>query len=77
VGFAFGRHRSHLTARADEIARRHGAWHINATDLDGTRRGWFECPDRGPETNADVVRDVLTDVEVAGGFEKLRRRRRS
>jgi hypothetical protein len=46
VGFAFGRHCSHLTARADEIAHRHGAWHINSTDLDGTRRGWFPTAGR-------------------------------
>jgi hypothetical protein len=77
VGFAFGRHCSHLTARADEIAHRHGAWHINSTDLDSTRRGWFECPDRGPEMNAGTATGVLADVEAAGGFDKLRRKRRS
>jgi hypothetical protein len=43
----FGLHSGHLTAQAERIARKHGAWHVNFTEPRGERRGWFACPNRG------------------------------
>jgi hypothetical protein len=74
MGYAFGFHAGHLKARANAIAFKHGARHINYTDP--VRQGLFECEDRGEEHNRAVENAVLADVEAAGGFEGLRRRRR-
>jgi hypothetical protein len=30
--YLFGLHNGHLTAAADQIAGRHGAWHVNYTE---------------------------------------------
>jgi hypothetical protein len=30
--YMFGLHQGHLTAKADQIAERHGAWHVNYTE---------------------------------------------
>ena len=65
----FGEHDGHLTAEADHIARVHAAWHVNHTQPDGRRRGWFSCQDSG---NQHTAMAVLADIDAAGGLEALR-----
>jgi hypothetical protein len=76
MGYAFGMHNGHLKAQADRIAEKHGAWHVNYTEPNGRRRGWFECQNRGAPFDGDTAKEVLADVEAAGGFEKLTRRQK-
>lgn len=74
--YFFGLHAGHLTARADKIAKRHGAWHVNYTDPGtGQRRGWFGCHNRGAPFDGATARAVMTDIKTAGGFDALRHRR--
>ena len=71
----FGLHSGFLTAKADRIARKHGADHTNYVDPGtGRRRGWFSCPNRGLPFDSWTARDVLADIEAAGGFDALRHR---
>lgn len=70
--FFFGGHRGHLTAKADRIARRHGANHINYTDATGERRGWFVADNRGSPFDGRTADAVLADIEKAGGIDALR-----
>jgi hypothetical protein len=75
--FHFGLHDSHLTARADKIAAKHGAWHINYTEPGtGRRRGWFACRNMGHPFDNATANAVLADIEAAGGFEALTLRAR-
>jgi len=67
--FFFGVHRGHLTAKADRIARRHGASYTDAT---GERRGWFVADNRGSPFDQRVADAVLADIEKAGGIDALR-----
>ena len=69
--YVFGLHDGHLTAVADQIAGRHGAWHVNYTEPCGERRGWFACPNRGPSFYQVIARAVMADIDRAGGFENL------
>jgi len=62
----FGLHPGHLPAWADEVARRHGAWHVNYTEPDGTKRGWFACINRGSPFDDNTARVVLTALEDEG-----------
>jgi hypothetical protein len=55
--YLFGVHYGHLTAPADQIAGRHGAWHVNYTDPHGQRRGWFACPNRGAQFDQAIARE--------------------
>jgi hypothetical protein len=71
--YLFGVHYGHLTAPADQIAGRHGAWHVNYTDPHGQRRGWFACPNRGAQFDQAIARAVMADIDRAGGIESLRR----
>lgn len=71
----FGVHQGHLTTKADQIAKRHGAVHINYTEPRGEKRGWFACPNRGHPFDQEVARAVLADIEAAGGFEALTKKR--
>ncbi len=73
--FHFGLHDGHLVVKADRIAKQHGASHVNYTEPQGRKRGWFSCPNRGAPFDECVASAVLTDVEEAGGFEALRKRR--
>lgn len=73
--YFFGLHAGHLTARADRIARRHGAWHVNYTEPRGERRGWFACPNRGNPFDERTATAVMADIEAAGGIEALRHQR--
>lgn len=67
----FGVHSGHLTAKADLIAKRHGAWHVNYTEPRGRRRGWFACPNRGSPFDQAVANAVWDDIDAAGGFAAL------
>jgi hypothetical protein len=69
--FNFGVHNGHLTARADTIARRHGAWHVNYTEPRGRRRGWFGAPNLGSPFDGAVARAVWADIDAAGGLDAL------
>lgn len=69
--FNFGLHHGHLTEQANEIAERHGAWHVNYTETDGRKRGWFGCPNQGHPFDQAIAKAVLADIEEAGGFEAL------
>jgi len=63
-------HTGHLTARADQIAGRHG---VNYTEPCGERRGWFACPNRGPSFYQLIARAVIADIDRAGGMQTLYR----
>ena len=69
--YCFGLHNGHLTAKADRIAARYGAWHINYTEPSGWRRGWFACPNRGSPFDSNTAAKVWADLDKAGGIEKL------
>src|SRR5438128_2514508 len=71
--YLFGLHHGHLTAVADEIAGRHGAWHVNYIDPCGERRGWFACPNRGPSFYLVTAKAVMADIGRAGRIETLYR----
>lgn len=62
--FNFGGHRGHLPARADKIAKRHGAWHTNYTEPRGEKRGWFSCPNRGAPFDVKTARAVIADLNA-------------
>jgi hypothetical protein len=73
--YSFGLHSGHLTARADEIAKKHGADHTNYTEPRGEKRGWFSCDNRGEPHNSATAKAVWADIDAAGGIDKLRKRR--
>lgn len=73
--YYFGLHKGHLTAKADKIAEKHGAWHVNFTEPRGERRGWFACPNLGAPFDGAVARAVMADVEAAGGIKALLHKR--
>lgn len=73
--YFFGVHAGHLTAQADKIAKRHGAWHVNYTEPRGPRRGWFGCPNRGHPFDLAVAKAVFADIDAAGGIETLLHKR--
>lgn len=64
--YLFGEHAGHLGRRADSIARRHGADHIDYTEPCGERRGWFSCANLGPPFDEARARAVLADIARAG-----------
>lgn len=68
----FGVHHGHLTATADRIAARFDAWHVNYTEPNGARRGWFACPNLGHPFDGATARAVLDAIEAAGGIDALR-----
>ena len=67
----FGLHWEHLRVAADRIAKRHGAWHVNYTDPDGRRRGWFGCPNRGEPFDSERAGRVMADIDRVGGLQSL------
>lgn len=73
--YMFGLHAGHLTAKADKIAERYGAWHVNYTEPRGQRRGWFACPNRGSPFDQAVGNAVMDDIERVGGLDALRHKR--
>jgi len=73
--YMFGLHSGHLTAKADRIARKHGAVHINYTEPNGRRRGWFAGPNLGAPFDGEMGNAVWRDIERAGGLNALRYKR--
>jgi hypothetical protein len=71
----FGLHSGHLTAKADKIAAKHGAWHTNHTEPRGERRGWFSCPNRGWPHDDQTAKAVLAEIDAMGGMEALTHKR--
>lgn len=69
--FLFNLHSGHLTARADRIAKRHGAVHVNYTEPNGRRRGWFAGPNLGSPFDAALARAIADDIDSAGGLDAL------
>ena len=70
--FCFGSHRGHLKAKADKIAARHNADHINYTDPGtGERRGWFSCANLGSPFDGQTAAAVMAEIDKAGGIESL------
>lgn len=67
--YHFGLHSGHLIARVDRIAKRHGAWHVNYTEPNGQRRGWFSCQNRGNPFDQAIAKAVMDDIDKAGGLE--------
>lgn len=74
--YFFGLHGGHLTAKADKIAKKHGAWHVNHEEFRGPgqveKRGWFACPNRGNPFDERTANAVMADIEAAGGIDALR-----
>lgn len=73
--YFFGPHTGHLTKRADQIAKRHGAVHVNYTDPDGRKRGWFACRNRGTPFDQNTESAVMRDIDAAGGIDRLAKKR--
>jgi hypothetical protein len=73
--YMFGTHAGHLTVRADRIAARHGASHINYTEPNGRRCGWFVCSNLGAPFDQARAQMVWGDIELAGGLDALRHKR--
>ena len=70
--YNFGLHGGHLSARADKIAQRHGARHINYTDPgSGMRCGWFTKPNQGDPFDRATASAVMQDIVAAGGLDAL------
>lgn len=72
--FLFGTHNGHLNVKADRIARRHGAVHVNYTEPGGRKRGWFAAPNRGNPFDAELAARINAEIEAAGGIEALTRK---
>jgi hypothetical protein len=73
--YFFGLHQGHLNARADRIAKRFGAWHVNYTEPRGEKRGWFACRNRGEPFDSGTARQVVAAIDAAGGIAVLRKKR--
>lgn len=75
----FGVHRGHLTKKADQIAERYGASHVNYEEYRGPGQvekwGWFACQNRGYPFDDATARAVMADIDAAGGVDALRKRR--
>lgn len=70
--YFFGLHNGHLTIRANQIAKRHGAWHVNFTEPGtGQRRGWFACRNRGNPLDEQIAEKVMQSIDAAGGIYGL------
>lgn len=55
-----------LPAKADRIARRHGATLVNYREPGGEKRHWFACRNRGFPHDDQVAAAVADDLEAAG-----------
>jgi|SRR3990170_43087 len=56
----------HLPARADKIARKHGARLVNYTEPRGEKRHWFAGPNLGEPHDSTMARAVIADLRAAG-----------
>ena len=62
----FGLGPGHLSDRADEIAREHGAYLVNHTEPHGETRHWFACPNRGSPFDGATASAVMAALRDAG-----------
>lgn len=74
MAYTFGFRRGHLLAKADKIARRYGAVHLNVVD-GGTRISWFEVENCYPHVAAAREAKVWAAIDAAGGIEALEKTR--
>lgn len=72
--YFFGLHNGHLRAKADAIAKRHGAYHVNYTEPNGRERGWFGCPNMGAPHDQRIAAAVMADIDQVGGTDALRKK---
>lgn len=75
MSYFFGLHYGHLNRKADQIAQRHGAVHVNHTEPRGERRGWFECRNRGAPFDQATADAVFAEIARIGGLDAIRRNR--
>lgn len=68
--FFFGLGPGHLPAKANVIAKRHGAWLTNYREPGkqgaDAKRHWFACRNRGAPFDRAVADAVLADLADAG-----------
>ena len=69
--FVFGLGRGHLPAKANEAAKKHGAWLVNYTEP-GSRekRHWFAALNRGDPHNRNRSEAVAEEVATIMGWPK-------
>jgi len=67
----FGLHQGHYRDEANAIAEKHDAWHVNYTEPNGERRGWFACHNHGAPFDAATAKAVLQDIAAAGGHDAM------
>ena len=70
--YFFGLHSGHLIRKADRIAEKHDAWHVNFTEPRGEKRGWFCCLNQGSPFDEQTADAVMEDVQKAGGIDALK-----
>ena len=66
--YFFDLHQGHLPAKADKIAAKFGGSHVNFTDANGTKRGWFAVfnyGERDPRTMVPVAQ-IRAAIREAG-----------
>ncbi len=63
--YMFGLHYGHYPKRADKIARKYGAVHVNYTEPNGQKRGWFAGPNRGTPFDQRMADAVFADLDRA------------
>lgn len=70
--YFFGLHSGHLSDKANRIAKKHGAGHVNYIEP-GTneKRGWFYCHNQGSPYDQLTADAVMEDIEEAGGLESM------
>lgn len=73
--YHFGLHKGHLIDKANKIAKKHKASHINFTEYLGEKRGWFACENLGEPHNSAIAKAVMADIELIGGIAALQLKR--
>ena len=71
--FDFGVHNGHLKAKADRIAKKHGATHTNYTSPSGMKQGWFSIGTGDPQRAKRVEQAIEADIDQEGGLNALRK----
>jgi len=64
--YHFGLGAGWLPARADEIAKRHGAVLVNTQQPNRDKRHYFAAPNKGGPHNKRVSEAVMADLRAAG-----------
>ncbi|MCK9432128.1 MAG: hypothetical protein M0R00_04145 [Candidatus Omnitrophica bacterium] len=73
--YYFGLHKGHLSEKANKIANKHKASHINYIEPSGEKRGWFACGNLGEPYNSVIAKAVMADIEKIGGIVALQSKR--